>query len=383
MYENKINLALLWASYGSGVTSVNDLIVRLDKNRFNPIFIFLTSGKSAENHLQQAGYRVFYLSGKKHIATFSLPAILRLAKLLRENRVDILHCHRHKPTVIGTLAAILAKTPVVLAHIHGLNRTRTFLRRTVNFFLFKKINTLIAVSQSVKNDILKSNRSAKTERLFVLENSIDYDRFANSGITKSQAKQLLGFSEGDFLFGTIGRLAPTKGLTYLFDAFTKVKRTAPSAHLAVIGDGYARGELEKYAAGTGCAASIHFLGHKDNIEKLLKGFDVFVLASVAEGMPRTILEAMAAGVPCIATRVGGIPEVINSPDTGIVVPSKDSKSLAEAMNSLVNMPGETLEKLIGNAKDRVRRVYSHEVITKKLENLYEGEFRKISRQSAR
>jgi glycosyltransferase involved in cell wall biosynthesis len=380
MYKNKINLALLANTYGGNATSVNDLIVRLDKNRFNPIFIFLTGSKFPENHFQQAGYKVIYLSNGNHVATFSPFAIFKLAKALKENRIDILHCHCHKTTVIGTSAAMLAGIPVVFTFVRGLNRTRTLLRRFTNFFLFEKVNKILPVSQSVKDDVLKSNWSVEADKLFVLENSIDYERFANADITKLKAKQLLGFSENDFLFGTVGRLVPTKGLPYLLDAFAKVKNTIPNAHLVLIGDGYARTELENYAAKTGCASSVHFLGRKDNIEKLLKGFDVFVLASIAEGMPRAVLEAMAAGVPCIATKVGGLLEIIESSDTGILVPPRNFDSLAEAMKTLANMSAEGLEKIVKNAQNRVREIYSHEVVAEKLQNLYEAEFQKhISR----
>ena len=123
-----------------------------------------------------------------------------------------------------------------------------------------------------------------------------------------------------------------------------------------------------------CRDSIHFLGHKDNIEQLYGAMDVFVLSSVAEGMPRAILEAMAAGVPCIATQVGGIPEILPNRDVGRLVPARDSNALATAMIDIANVPAGQLGQLAGNASDRVRRLYSHEVVREKLVDLYESEF---------
>ena len=119
--------------------------------------------------------------------------------------------------------------------------------------------------------------------------------------------------------------------------------------------------------------SIHFLGHKDNIEQLYRAIDVFVLSSIAEGMPRAILEAMAAGVPCIATQVGGIPEIFPSRDVGWLVPARDSSALAREMIGLARSSADQIEELAEKASDRVSGFYSHEVVGEKLRSLYENE----------
>ena len=121
---------------------------------------------------------------------------------------------------------------------------------------------------------------------------------------------------------------------------------------------------------------MHFLGQRDDIPKLLRAIDVFVLPSIgSEGMPLVILEAMAAGVPCIASLLSGIPEVINSGngDVGFLVPPGDSTVLAQAMISAANTPKDKLEELTKKAQNRVRHFYSHDVVVKKLENIYETE----------
>ncbi len=176
-----------------------------------------------------------------------------------------------------------------------------------------------------------------------------------------------------FIFGTIARLVPTKGLLYLIEAFQKVKVRMPSAHLVLLGDGPCKAELEQQASDMSCRDSIHFLGHRDNIEHLLRGINVFVLSSVAEGMPLAILEAMAAGIPCIATEVGGIPDIICDSDIGYMIPPKDSNALAEVMIELAKMPDEKRQKLIDNARQKVYSSYSHKVVIRKLENIYENE----------
>ena len=373
MKKDKINLALFWSRYDGGVTSVSDLVLKLDKERFNVIFIYLTGYGVEKNIIEEAGYDVFYLSDIKRFRSPRLSILFRLIRILKERKVDILHCHAHKPSVYGTLAARFAKTPVVLSHIHGFNRARNFKRKLANFLLFGNVTRIIAVANSVKEDVLRSNWALSAEKLTVLENSVEYKRFADVSTSKKDAKMMLGVPPDVFVFGTAGRLAPTKGLVHLIEAFPKVKEFKPSAHLVLLGDGPCKAELEQQALNMSCHDSIHFLGRRDNIEQLLRGMDVFVLSSIAEGMPRVLLEAMVAGVPCIAANVGGIAEIINSKDVGILVPPKDSQALAEAMMELAKITPDKRQKLIDNARQRIYSHYSHDVVMRKVENIYETE----------
>jgi glycosyltransferase involved in cell wall biosynthesis len=376
--KDKITVALLWPKYSGKVTSVNDLVLGLNKERFSIIFIYLNRYDINKNHIEEAGYEVYYLSNRERISTFRLSILLRLVKILKKHSVDILHCHRHKSTVYGVMAAFIAKTPVVIAQVHGLGRSRNFRRRLINFLVFKKLNRIVTVANSVKEDVLKNNWSLAAEKLFILVNSVDYERFSNLSISKKDAKRMLGLPSNVFIFGTIGRLAPTKGLLYLIEAFAKVKEQKPSAHLVLLGNGQCREELERHASNVSCSDSIHFLGYRDNVEQLLRGMDIFVLSSIAEGMPRAILEAMAAGVPCIATEVGGIPEIINNKNIGFLVPARDSASLARSMIAVAKMPKNNIAKLVKNAQHEVKQVYSHNIVREKLKNLYENEFKKAS-----
>ena len=375
MKKDKINLALLWANYGGEVTSVNDLVLALDKERFNVIFIYLSGYGVKENLIEEAGYDVFYLSNIQRIRAFRFSILRGLVGILKEHNIDIIHCHAHKPTVYGTIAAMMAKTPVVLAHVHGLGRSSGFRRKLQNFVLFRKIDRIISVADSVKEDVLKSNPAVCPEKVITLENSVDFDRFSNVSITKGEAKSKLAVVPADaFVYGTIARFGPYKGHSFLISAFEKVKKQVPSAHLILVGHGDLRQDLEKDVEKTGLFDSIHFLGYRNDIEKIYKAMDALVLPSIgSEGMPRVILEAMAAGVPCIGTKVGGTPEVICNKDVGFLVPPGDENALAEAMIKLANTPKQDIKVLIGRAQERIRSNFGHEVVIKKLENIYKTE----------
>jgi len=301
--------------------------------------------------------------------------VWKLAKVLRSERVDILHCQRHQATVYGAIAARLAKTRVVLAHVHGLNRSRRLRRRLINVLVLRWVNKIIAVSEAAREDVIKCNRLVKPDQVVCLNNSIDYGRFANVGLSREEARESLGLNAGSFVFGTVGRLAPTKGHSYLINAFAKVKKHVPNSHLIIVGDGRMRDELEQLVGAADLKDVIHFLGYRVDVEKILQAFDVFVMASIAEGMPGALLEAMAAGRPCIATKVGGIPDVLDNGELGMLISSKDADALAEAMINSAKESKQNSNQITEKAREKVRTQYSHQVITKSLESIYETEYK--------
>jgi glycosyltransferase involved in cell wall biosynthesis len=350
------------------------LAAALDTDRFEVIFIFLSGPVTTPAWMKAAGYKVFYLSDHREIGFRGAAVLLKLARILRSHRVDVLHCHNHKANVYGALAGILARTPIVLVQVHGLRRARNMRRKLTNLIVFRKACRILSVADAVEQDVVSSNWYVSRQKLFVLENSVDYGRFAHPTVSESEARQLLDISPEAVVFGTIGRLAPTKGLSYLIEAFSAVKRQIASAQLVLLGDGPSREELEQCAARTPYPEAIHFLGYRPNVEQLLRGMDVFVLASVAEGMPRVILEAMVAGVPCVSTAVGGIPQMLDNGAIGTLVPPRDSEGLAHAMLAWVNMAEQERDARIEEAREYVRRHYSHDVLTGTLAKLYENEF---------
>ena len=189
--KEKINLALLWPEYGGKVTSVNDLVLGLDRNRFNVIFIYLSGYGVDKNLLEEAGYEVFYLSNIKLINAFRFSILLKLIRILRGHKVDVLHCHVHKPAVYGVMAAMFAGTRVVLSHVHGLGRSANFRRRLTNLLLSRRCSRIISVADGVKADVLRNNWHMPAEKVAVLENSVDYERFAGSSVDKTEARRML------------------------------------------------------------------------------------------------------------------------------------------------------------------------------------------------
>ena len=375
MRDSKIVVARLWNQYKGSVPSRAPVILGINSQKYHTILIYLMKNSNEPNYFESKGLKVFYISGKNKPRIFNPLILLKLANILKREKVDILHCHLHKASVYGAIAAGLAGVEVVFSHVHGLNRSKALRRRLINRLILPKVNKILTVGEAVRQDVLQSNPFLTEQKVISLGNSIDYEQFANIEITREKAKENLGLQTNSFVFGSTGRLAPTKGYGYLIEAFGQVKRQIPQAELVFAGDGRLRGELERKAATMGYAASVHFLGQRADVPQILRAMDVFVLPSIAEGLPRSLMEAMAAGLLCIGSRVGGVPEILANGQAGYLVEPKNETALAQAMVKLAKITNSAKEQLIAKARQRVTEQYSHDLIIKKLENIYEAEYK--------
>lgn len=373
MDENRKTVALLCLKYEGGLPPLEGPFLALDSTKYRKLCIYLKKASDLPNPVEDKGCRSYYMSGLRSFRIFNLGVVWKLVKVLRAERVDILHCQRHQATVYGAIAAKLAKTRVVLAHVHGLNRSRKLRRRLINVLVLRWVNKIISVSEASREDVVKSNRHVKPEQVVCLNNSIDCGRFVDVGLSREDARKRLGLNAGSFVFGTVGRLAPTKGLTYLINAFATVKKHVPNSHLIIVGDGRMRDELEQLVGAADCKDVIHFLGYRTDVEKVLKAMDIFVMASIAEGMPGALLEALAAGIPCVATQVGGIPGVLEEGRLGVLVPAGDADALAAAMSKVVRGMKDFAEMAVKGKKDALLK-YDHLVAMKRLDQIYETEY---------
>lgn len=371
MRNGKIIIARFWPKFGGNIPSITPVILGINPKKYETIGIYLTKNSDIPNILEQNGKKIFYVTQKPQLPFFRPNAFLKLAEILKNQGVDILHCHHHKSTVYGTIAGRLAGVPIILAHVHGIGRTRNLRRKLLNRFILSGVDKILAISEAVKDDILQNNFSMPSDKIINLGNSIDYDYFASGVYDKQTVRKRFGIPEGCFVFAAAGRLAPTKGQQYLIGAFPRVKKQMPTAELLIAGTGELKNELEKLALELGCSSSVHFLGHVDNMPEFYSIVDVFVMPSIAEGLPRTLIEAMAAGILCIASNAGGIPEILDNGRFGLLVPPKDTNALAEAMFKAAKMPQQEKSAIISAAKEYIKANYSHGIMIKRIEKIYD------------
>jgi glycosyltransferase involved in cell wall biosynthesis len=378
MRDGKIVVARLWQKYEGRFPALPKVLLRFNSDGFSTVCIYLEKRCDKPNYYEEQGCKVVYVSVKGATGMFNPLLVWKVAKILKKNKVDILHCHRHKATVYGTIAAKMAKVPVVFSHVHGLDRTRNPLRRLENRLIFRRINRVLTIGEAVRKDVVASNPGIAAEKVISIGHGIEFEKFTEVDITKAEARKLIGVPVQAFIFGTVGRLVPTKGQADLIAAFAKVQKVVPGVHLVLVGDGRLEQELKQQAANLGCQNAVTFTGKRTDVPKVLRALDCFVFPSVAEGVGCSLLEAMASSLPCIGSQVGGIPEILNDKKVGSLVGVHDIDELANVMIEYAAKSEQERAEIGKNACERVRLYYRDEIVLAKLEQVYKEEFEKAT-----
>lgn len=368
---NKIKILHLVKKYKGNYPLLNSMILGLDSDRFEAKVCYLSGRHDGKNALDSYG-KAIYLEKNTGTRTLSFRVITSIAEVIKKEKPAILQCHRHKATVYGVLAGLMSGDIKIISHVHGLNRTRNILRKITNSLLAHRVSKFISVSNAVRKNIINTNWSIDPAKVITVRNGIDLELIDSVSIGRKDARSRLGIPENEIVFGTVGRLAPTKGQSYLIDAFSRLRKKIPHSRLVIIGDGPLSGELKKKADNLGLSSSVSFLGYRNDIFELLRGFDIFVLPSLAEGLSIALLEAMASKLPVIASNVGGIAEVYGTAHCGKLVPSKDVSALESAMLEIYFLDEDQKKMLGENARKRVEEEFRVDAMSKKLSEVYES-----------
>jgi len=264
---------------------------------------------------------------------FHPAGVVRLVQLVRRLAPDVVHSHGYKTDVLVAPLAVAPSRPRLVATNHNWIGDTAAVRvyERLDALALRAFDAVVAVSRQVGEDLL----AAGIRRAIVIPNGIC--RPPSRHGAQERLRDALGLLRGTPVVGFVGRLAPEKALSDLLDAAA----AGPLArvHFVLVGDGPARGEVEAGVRARTLAGRVHLLGRRDDVEALLPELDALVLPSRREGTPLVILEAMAAGIPPIATHVGGVPDVVEDGRTGILVPPGDPAALAEAIRRVVDDPG--------------------------------------------
>jgi len=267
-------------------------------------------------------------------------ALLELIRLARAFKPDIVHTHTAKAGFLGRQAAMAVRPRPAIVHTYhghvlegyfGPAKARLYLE--LERALARVSDRLLGVSQATVDDLVRLG-VAPPEKFRVLPLGLDLDPLAAPDeALRAGSRGELGVGDGEVLLVFVGRIVPIKRLDRLLRAVAQARESEPRLRLAVVGDGDERPQLERQAAELGIAADVFFLGYRRELRPVFAAADVAVLSSDNEGTPVSLIEAAAAGLPAVATDVGGVREVV-SEETGIIVPRDDVASLASAMVEL-------------------------------------------------
>jgi L-malate glycosyltransferase len=256
-----------------------------------------------------------------------------IARLAAERNIDVLHCHQYSPFVYGRIAATWNRRLKIVYTEHGRlsDAPPSWKRRLVNPLLSRFDGSIVAVSHELRDYMIESR--FPRERVRVIHNGIEPAQAATT-LDRRRARLRLGLDERAFVVMTVARLDPVKDLLMLLDAFSIVRRRVRSAQLVIVGDGPERQRLTERAGREDLVGVVQITGYRPEVRELLAAADLYASSSISEGVSITILEAMATGIPVVATAVGGTPEILSDGAGGILVPSRDPAAMAAAIISL-------------------------------------------------
>ena len=307
-----------------------------------------------------------------------LVATLRLARLIRRERPDILHTHTAKAGTVGRVAAQLAgrhKPPIVVHTFHGhvlrgyFGPLRSSLFRLLERWLARRTTALIAVSPQVRDDLV-ALRVAPAERFAVIRLGIELDeRVAGPQDGRLESRRYLGIPPDRFAVGWIGRMTAVKRTDDVLVAFKQLRDGGVDACLCMVGDGPDRVQLERRAHELGVVKDTLFLGYQEEVAPFYAAFDALVLPSSNEGTPVSAIEALAAGRPVVATRVGGVPDVVQEGEDGFLVEPGATDELADRLARLAHDP-ELRERMGRAGRERVLPRYAVERLVDDVDRLY-------------
>lgn len=296
-----------------------------------------------------------------------------LARVFRQFRPDVVHTHKYKDSILATIVARCMGVPHIVRIVHGLpepfqgltNVKMSAYMIADRFVTRRLVDKVIAVSSEIEQGL---GRLYDPDRLVCIHNGIDLETVRVT-TQRADKRREWGVDDKAMLIGTVGRLVPVKGHVVLLEAFRILSRSHANVLLIFVGDGPLRVQLEADANRMGLGRSVIFAGHQELVHDFINMVDVFVLPSLHEGIPMVLLEALALRRPVVASRVGGIPEVLADGYSGVLVSPTNAEELATAIKSLINDPS-TAAALGVAGRSQVESEFSADLMATRTAEMY-------------
>jgi glycosyltransferase involved in cell wall biosynthesis len=297
----------------------------------------------------------------------------RLAAFARAEGVDVLHAHQYTPFFYAAAGRRFGSTPPVLFTEHGrafpdLPRRK---RMLANRVLLRRRDRVMAVGETVRQALIR-NEGLPPGRIEVIYNGIPLEPFEAPATPEARAaaRAEIGVGPDDLVAILVARLDYLKDHATAIRTIERVARRRPDARLVLVGEGLERASIEDLVHRLGVGENVRLLGRRTDVPRLLSAADVVLLTSISEGIPLTLIEAMAAGLPVVSTRVGGVPEVVVDGETALLAPSGDAEALAGHILDLADDPGRRARMGLSGRR-RAREQFSEGRMHQLYRDLYE------------
>jgi len=344
---------------------------RLDDTRFENVVCYLSGHNDGSNALEKTSKTYYLERNSSHLRWYNFPLIRKIAEIIDRDAIQVVNCQLHRTTPIGVCASLLARQkPLVLSTIHGIGSStgwgRQLQYRLMNPYLYRTV----AISHAVADDIHTTNPWLAPGKVITVQNGLNFERFLVDDDRMTLRRKLFPEVKANYWFGTAGRLSAVKDHATLLHAFREVVDQTPDVVLMIAGRGELETSLKHLVETLGLQSHVKFLGFRSDIPQVLHTLDFFVFPSLREGLPLALLEAMAAKLPVIASRVGGIPEVFGEDPMGQLISPHNVEELSAAMYNMATTPPSHLRKLGENARRRALGQFDARRMVREYEELY-------------
>ena len=338
-----------------------DISAHLDPEVFDPSMCALDLGGSLVAELDKAHipYHVLHRQG------LEAGVFHRLYRLITERAVDVVHTHHFTQLFHAALPARLAGARIVHTEHEFFSYTQTPLPRRMIRPLAHLCDALTVVGPEVRDYFVRTVGMPR-DRLTIVPNGVDVGLF---DYDRDVARRELGLNPDAIVLGTIGRLEPEKDQRTLLDVFRTMAAAHPQARLMIAGDGSLAADLRSHAERIGVADRTLFLGYRRDVARLLAAIDIFALTSIREGLPISLIEAMAARCPVIASDIGSVRDLVKDGENGVVVAARNAAGFSDAVERLIGAPD--LRRTLADAGRRtVEQSFSLAAVIRSYEDLY-------------
>lgn len=340
-----------------------DIARKTDRDRISLSVCLISGLGPLVKDFESLGIPVTYIPKRSRK---DLSVVLRLAAFFRKNRFDIVHTHLFTADLWGRLSGLLTRVPIVSTSHTTSDPNIGRAGRLLDRLLDRRNNAVICVSEAVRNYRI-SGAGFDPSKLHIIENGIDLDRFAVP-VSRDEVLKRLGVDGKRRWIAIVGRLVPLKGHRFLIEALARISRDFPETGILVVGEGEDEAELKELALRLGLSDRVVFLGLRRDVPEILCAAEILAMPSSREGLPIVLLEAMAASLPVVVTRVGGIPEVVEEEKTGLFV-TQEPAMIAQALARLLRDP-DFARALGRQARSLIEERYDVRKVARRYEELY-------------
>jgi glycosyltransferase involved in cell wall biosynthesis len=382
MSTAKINVLDLRSCRGGGGGPEKTILfsaLETDRAAFNMSVAYLKSADDPEFDLDERaralGVESFHTIDERF--KLDIGGLRRLLALLREKQIHILHSHCYKSDLYGLILSRFHRMKLVTT-AHGplasfkyfwasRNWRVRYLYDQIDLRILRYFDVVFMVSDTMRPIIAR--HGVDPARMVWVRNAIDCRHFTRSGASRAELRGRLGIPDGATVVGAVGRLNGEKDYPNLLNAARLLLNQRPDLYFVIAGKGELDRELRQMAADLGMADRVIFMGHFHDVRQVFESIDVYALSSTREGLPNTVLEAMAMEVPIVSTDVDGVKEAVTDECEALLVPARSSERLASGIARLLD-DGELRARLVQNARRKVETDFSFAQRTRRMEDIY-------------